>query len=78
MFGVWVSLPPGTAAAHEIFKGFALFDQREKELVAEILAKVAPGLAAQGGQAQALPMGKILATLKAAFGAAWTGIRMSW
>ena len=31
-------------------------------------------MAAQGDKAQALPMGKILATLKAAFGAAWTGI----
>jgi hypothetical protein len=74
MFGIKTAPPPGKAAAHEIFKGFRLFDNGEKELVAGILAKVAPGLAAQGDSAQRLPMGKILSTLKAAFGVAWTGI----
>jgi hypothetical protein len=74
MFGIKTSLPPGKAAAHEIFKGFATFDLAEKELVAGILVKIAPGLAAQGDTAQRLPMGKIMQALKAAFGVAWTGI----
>jgi len=75
MFGIKTSLPPGKAAAHEIFLGFAAMESSEKELVAELLVRIAPGLAAQGAHAQGLPMGKIIQTLKKAFWAAWTGLR---
>lgn len=74
MFGIKSAPLPGVAAAQIICDGFGRLSPDEKELVAELLVRLAPGLAAQGEHAKALPMSKILSTLREAFGEAWRGI----
>jgi hypothetical protein len=74
VFGIRSAPPPGIAAVRALCLGWDGFSPEEKQALAEILVKVAPGLAAQGDRASALPLAKIQAALGAAFRAAWTGI----
>jgi hypothetical protein len=74
MWGIKSAALPGVAAALKVFEGFSALTDDEKRLVAQLIVKIAPGLAAHGDDAQALPMGKIMAMLKSACGAAWVGV----
>jgi hypothetical protein len=74
MFGIHSAPPPGTAAVRALCEGWEGFTAEEKQAVAELLVKLVPSLAAEGGRADALPKAKIAHALGAAFRAAWVGI----
>jgi hypothetical protein len=73
LFGGKTAAPPGIRAVRVIAKGFASLQPAEKQALAEILARLVPSLAAQGDQAQALPLERIRGILLEALKEAWTG-----
>jgi hypothetical protein len=74
IFGHRTAASPGAQAARIICDGFATFTDEQKRVLAEILVRLVPSLAAQGDRAAALPLETIKATLWKAVKAGWTGV----